>query len=258
MKNPINRAQDGQRKTFFPPVAKKKFSILTVIFLLSLCNTCLAQDVEKPSPDMVRHQIREGQVKEIHSTFGTDDTITFYEDGQEYLASTYIRYLRDAHDRLTYGMIALWDSYRLDTIIYANNIDKRPIYKITGYSYDLNFIDFRDVKTKNCDSYERLFYQGNECEPYASLVIYLIDDNLYCYYFEYSYSDPDKHGNWIIKISNEREYFKISKETMQALCDYTLDPQQRQQIETGIIEAIKNDDLKRPFIEYYSREIIYY
>jgi hypothetical protein len=283
MKNLINRAQDGQRKAFFPPVAKKKFSILTVIFLLSLCNTCLAQAVNKPSPDMVRHQIREGQVKEIHYTFGTDDTITFYEDGQEYLASTYTRYLHDAQDRLTYGMMALGDSYRLDTIIYANNIDKRPIYKITGYSYDLNSIDFRDVKTKNCDSYERLFYQGNECEPYASIYIFIIDGELDCWYSEYTYSDFDEHGNWTEMVQEMYLYEEITPKTMQTLCDFKLSPQKRQQIETKIIETVKKkyaikdsksddsddafsesmvdynaDDIIRNWSVDYSREIIYY
>ena len=40
MKNEVNRAQDGQRKTFFPLVAKKKLLIMTVIMTSLVMVSC--------------------------------------------------------------------------------------------------------------------------------------------------------------------------------------------------------------------------
>ena len=40
MKNEVNRAQDGQRKTFFPLVAKKRLLLMTVIMTSLVMVSC--------------------------------------------------------------------------------------------------------------------------------------------------------------------------------------------------------------------------
>lgn len=250
----------------------KKISIYAVICLLSWCSMNLIQAADKPSPDMVRNQIQGGKVKAIciscklnTSSIESHDTIPFSEDGFEQLPAYYTHHKYDAHNRLTYrrGYMVRDEkhknlTYCFDTIIYKNNSDKRPLYIMTCYSEHADTINYCDVRKEKC-VYKHFFYQGNSCEPYASLYISNLTDCSIFEYIEYTYSDHDQYGNWT-KVNQDMrvEVDFNSDERVQAFCDFYITPKEREELESIEIEGLKKGLFVADMSEDCTRKIIYY